>query len=184
MLDSGTPPRVLDVRTAVEFEAVHIPGSYNVPLDLLREHREDILDQVDDDVVLVCQAGPRSAQAEQALRGAGSANVHVLAGGMAAWQDSGLPVSRGARHWDLERQVRLVAGSVVLASVAGSVVAPKLKWLAAGAGGGLVLAAVTNSCAMGMLLARLPFNRGPSCDVKAVVSQLSGPTTAAAQPTK
>ncbi len=128
--------------------------------------------------MLVCQAGPRAAQAEQALRGAaGMANVHVLDGGMAAWQGTGLAVNRGAQRWDLERQVRLAAGSMVLASVLASVVAPKLKWLAAAAGGGLVVAAVTNSCAMGRLLARLPYNRGPSCDLDTVVAQLGAPST-------
>jgi rhodanese-related sulfurtransferase len=172
MLDSRTPPRVLDVRTAGEFDTAHIPGSYNVPLDLLHEHRDEIRNHLDDDVVLVCQAGQRAEQAEQALRDAGMANMHVLAGGIAAWQGAGFEVNRGVQRWDLERQVRLAAGSVVLASVLASVVAPKLKWLAAAAGGGLVFAAVSNSCAMGRLLARLPYNRGPSCDVNTVVAQL------------
>jgi rhodanese-related sulfurtransferase len=173
---------VLDVRTAGEFDTAHIPGAYNVPLDLLREHRDEILSHVDDDVVLVCQAGPRAAQAEEALRGAaGLANVHVLDGGMAAWQGKGLAVNRGTQRWDLERQVRLAAGSVVLASVLASVVAPKLKWLAAGVGGGLVFASVTNSCAMGRLLARLPYNRGPACNLNTVVAQLAEPSTEPAE---
>jgi rhodanese-related sulfurtransferase len=180
MLGSGTPPRVLDVRTPGEFDTAHIPGSYNVPLDLLREHRDEILNHLDDDVVLVCQAGQRAAQAEEALRGAGMANVHVLAGGIAAWQGKGFAVNRGAQRWDLERQVRLVAGSVVLASVMGSLVAPRMKWLAAAAGGGLVFAALSNSCAMGRLLSRLPYNRGPSCNLNTVVSQLVGPVSAPA----
>jgi hypothetical protein len=42
-LDLAVPPRVLDVRTAGEFDTVHIPGAYNVPLDLLREHRDEII---------------------------------------------------------------------------------------------------------------------------------------------
>ncbi len=103
------------------------------------------------------------------------ANVHVLDGGMTAWQGTGFEVNRGVQRWDLERQVRLAAGSVVLASVLASVVAPKLKWLAGVAGGGLVFAAVSNSCAMGRLLARLPYNRGPSFDVDTVASQLAHP---------
>lgn len=177
LLDSCTPPRVLDVRTPGEFDTAHIPGSYNVPLDLLREHRDEIRDHLDDDVVLVCQAGQRAAQAEEVLRGAGMAQVHVLDGGMAAWQGKGLEVNRGTPRWDLERQVRLMAGSVVVASVLGSLAAPKMKWLAAAAGGGLVFAAVSNSCAMGRLLARLPYNRGPSCDPNTVVSRLVEPPT-------
>lgn len=172
MLASSAPPRVLDVRTPGEFETVHIGGAYNVPLDLLREHRDDIARHLDQDVVLVCRSGQRAAQAEEALRGVGLPNVHVLDGGMAAWEGRGLAVRRGRSRWDLERQVRLVAGSIVLSSVLSSLVVPKLKWLAAGIGGGLTFAAVSNTCAMGMLLAKLPYNRGPVCDPNAIVAQL------------
>jgi rhodanese-related sulfurtransferase len=172
LLDSAAAPRVIDVRTPGEFETAHIAGAYNVPLDLLREHREEIIGHLDEDVVLVCQAGQRAAQAEETLRTAGLANVHVLDGGIAAWIGKGLPVNRGAQRWDLERQVRLAAGSLVLSSILASVAAPRLKWLAAGVGAGLSFAALTNTCAMGMLFARLPYNRGASCDVSSVVAQL------------
>jgi len=68
LLDSANPPRILDVRTPGEFEGVHIAGAYNVPLDLLREHRDEIRTHLDDHVVLVCRSGQRAAQAEvQAL---------------------------------------------------------------------------------------------------------------------
>lgn len=172
--------RVLDVRTPAEFEATHIPGSYNVPLDTLREHRDDIRRHLDSDVVLVCRSGNRAEQAEQALRGAGLANVHVLDGGMLAWQQLGGPVRRGRQRWDLERQVRLVAGLVVLAGTLGSLIAAPLLWLAVLVGAGLTVAALTNSCLLGLLLAKLPYNRGAACDVTQVVAQLTnsqpGPT--------
>ena len=113
-------PRILDVRTPAEFETAHIPGSYNVPLDLLREHRDELARHIDEDVVLVCRSGARASQAEQALGQAGLPGLHVLDGGMDRWERSGAPVTRGRRTWDLERQVRLVAGSVVATSVAGS----------------------------------------------------------------
>jgi rhodanese-related sulfurtransferase len=173
LLESATPPRVLDVRTRGEFDTVHIPGAYNVPLDLLREHREEIVTHLDQDVVLVCRSGQRAGQAEQALRDAGLGNVGVLDGGIIAWEAKGFPVNRGTQRWDLERQVRLVAGSVVLTSILGSIAVPGLKWLAAGIGGGLAAAALTNTCAMGMLLSRLPYNRGASCDARTVVAQLA-----------
>jgi len=173
LLASPAPPRVLDVRTPGEFDTVHIPGAYNVPLDLLREHREEIVTHLDQDVVLVCRSGQRAGQAEQALRDAGLGNVGVLDGGIIAWEAKGFPVNRGTQRWDLERQVRLVAGSVVLTSILGSIAVPGLKWLAAGIGGGLAAAAMTNTCAMGMLLSRLPYNRGASCDARTVVAQLA-----------
>jgi rhodanese-related sulfurtransferase len=173
-LGSAVPPRVLDVRTPGEFETAHIAGAYNVPLDLLREHRDEIVKHLDDDVVLVCRSGQRAAQAEETLRNVGLTNVHILDGGITAWQAKGFPVNRGTQRWDLERQVRLVAGSIVLSSILGSIAAPRLKWLAAGIGGGLAGAALTNTCAMGLALSKLPYNRGATCDAQTIVSQLIG----------
>lgn len=171
-LESATPPRVLDVRTPGEFETAHIAGAYNVPLDLLREHRDEIIKHLDEDVVLVCRSGQRAAAAEETLRNAGLTNVHILDGGISAWEAKGFAVRRGAQRWDLERQVRLVAGSIVLTSILASVAAPKLKWVAAAIGGGLTFASVTNTCAMGMALSKLPYNRGAACDAQSIVSQL------------
>ncbi|MGB2921204.1 MAG: rhodanese-like domain-containing protein [Mycobacterium sp.] len=174
LLGSATPPRVLDVRTPGEFETAHIAGAYNVPLDLLREHRDEIIKHLDEDVVLVCRSGQRAAQAEETLRGAGLGNVHILDGGITAWEARGFAVNRGAQRWDLERQVRLVAGSIVLSSILASVAVPKAKWLAAAIGGGLTFASLTNTCAMGMALSKLPYNRGATCDAPTIVSQLVG----------
>ncbi len=174
LLGSATPPRVLDVRTPGEFETAHIAGAYNVPLDLLREHRDEIIAHLDEDVVLVCRSGQRAAQAEETLRNVGLANVHILDGGISAWEAKGFEVNRGAQRWDLERQVRLVAGSVVLSSVLASVAVPKFKWVAAAIGGGLTFASLTNTCAMGMALSKLPYNRGATCDAQTIVSQLVG----------
>ncbi|MCB0949314.1 MAG: rhodanese-like domain-containing protein [Mycobacterium sp.] len=174
LLGSATPPRVLDVRTPGEFDTAHIAGAYNVPLDLLREHRDEIIAHLDEDVVLVCRSGQRAAEAEKTLRDVGLSNVHILDGGITAWEASGFAVNRGTPRWDLERQVRLVAGSIVLSSVLASVAVPKLKWVAAAIGGGLTFASLTNTCAMGMALSKLPYNRGPACDAQTVVSQLVG----------
>ncbi|MGP4056452.1 rhodanese-like domain-containing protein [Mycobacterium sp. 4D054] len=172
MLGSAAPPRVLDVRTPGEFETAHIAGAYNVPLDLLREHRDGIIKHLDEDVVLVCRSGQRAAQAEETLRNAGLSNMHILDGGITAWEAEGFAVNRGAARWDLERQVRFVAGSIVLSTILGSIAAPKLKWVAGAVGGGLTFAGVSNTCAMGMLLSKLPYNRGASCDAQTIVSQL------------
>jgi rhodanese-related sulfurtransferase len=171
MIDTGHAPRLVDVRTPAEFEAVHIAGSYNVPLDLLQEHRAEFAEHLDD-VILVCRSGQRAKTAEETLRQAGLSNVHILEGGVTAWQAQGFDVRRGTPKWDLERQVRLVAGSIVLTGVLGSVAVPKLKWLSAAIGAGLATAAITNTCAMGMLLAKLPYNRGPGCDAESIVKQL------------
>jgi len=169
LLAAAHGPRVLDVRTPGEFDSAHIPGAYNVPLDLLREHRAELLAHLDDQIVLVCRSG---ARATQAFADIGLPNVKILEGGMLAWQATDAPVNRGRARWDLERQVRLAAGGIVLAGVLGSLLLPGLQWVAALMGAGLVVAALTNTCAMGMLLARLPYNRGAACDLDSIVGRL------------
>lgn len=174
LLATGHAPRLIDVRTPAEFETAHIPGSSNVPLDVLREHRDELRIHLDEQVVLVCRSGQRAGQAEQALAGAGLPNLRVLTGGITAWQTAHAPVTTGTPRWDLERQVRLVAGGIVLAAVLTSTLFEPVKWVAAFIGAGLAVAALTNTCTMGMLLAKLPYNRGPRTDVDQVVVALTG----------
>ena len=105
---------------------------------------------------------------------AGLTNLHVLDGGITAWQNAGGPVNQGPARWDLERQVRLVAGSLVLTGVLASIVAPRAKWLSAAIGAGLTTAALTNTCAMGRMLSKLPYNRDASTDLPTVIAELTG----------
>ena len=166
--------RLLDVRTPGEFEAEHIAGAYNVPLDALGEHGGEIRAGVPGPVVLVCRSGQRARKAEEALRAAGMTGLHVLDGGIAAWVAAGQPVRRGAPRMSLERQVRIAAGT--LAATGGFLalfVNPLFAALPAFVGSGLVFAGVTDTCAMGMLIARLPYNRPASGDVPATVRALA-----------
>ncbi len=164
---------VIDVRTPGEFETGHIDGSYNVPLDLLGEHVADLA-ALDHHVVLVCQSGARATKALEQLVAAGKSNLRLLQGGMSAWTASGGHVSRtNATRWAMDRQVRLVAGSIVLATVAASVAFPPARFVAGFVGAGLTFSAVTNTCGMAMALAKLPYNRGASCDMGSVLDQLT-----------
>jgi hypothetical protein len=92
---------------------------------------------------------------------------------MRAWDDGHRPVRRGRQRWDLERQVRLVAGSLVVAGIAGSAFVPRLKYLSGAVGAGLAVAALSNSCLMGTVLSKLPYNRSAQCDVDAVIRELT-----------
>jgi len=151
---------VIDVRFAAEFEALHIRGSYNVPLPLLSEHTNELAERLGKRVVLVCQSGTRAEQARTRLGGADIGSAYVLAGGVPAFAAAGGDVVRGRKRWDLERQVRMVAGSAVVLGLAGGrFVSPKLRVLAGGIGAGLTFSAATNSCAMGAVLAKMPWNR-------------------------
>ncbi len=178
--DTDPDIRILDVRTGGEFESLHIPGSYNVPLDTLGEHVRDLAD-VEHPVVLVCQSGNRAAQAHGRLVEAGKDTLHILEGGMQAWQQVGGDTASTAQsRWAMDRQVRLVAGSLSLFAVLLSLVVPKAKWGAAAVAAGLTYSAVSNTCAMATVLSKLPYNRTDRCDVAGVLAELnrvSGPSS-------
>ena len=166
--------RLLDVRTPAEFEAEHIEGAYNVPLDTLAEHGPEIRASVTDPVVLICRSGQRARKAEQALKEAGMTNLHVLDGGIAAWIAAGQPVRRGVPRMSLERQVRIAAGALAaIGALLALFVDPLFALLPAFVGSGLVFAGLTDTCAMGMCIAKLPHNRPAACDVPAMVRALA-----------
>jgi len=165
--------RVLDVRTGGEFETVHIPGSYNVPLDTLGEHARDLA-AVDHPVVLVCQSGGRATQAHGKLTDAGKHTLKILEGGMASWEAAGGDVVRGTtQRWAMDRQVRGVAGTILLIGMALSTKIPGAKWIAGGVGAGLSFSAASNTCAMGAMLAKLPYNKTGACDIAGVLAELN-----------
>lgn len=161
-LTTDDAPVLLDVRTPAEFQSARMPGAVNVPLDTLRRQRHEaraVAEQAPP-VVVVCQSGGRARDAAKVLGDAGLPSVEVLDGGLAQWRRSGGEVEQGRGAWEMERQVRLVAGGLVLASVLTSTVLPRSKWLAGGIGGGLTFAALSDTCAMGAALAKAPWNRG------------------------
>lgn len=151
---------VIDVRSASEFESMHIPGSYNVPLPLLSEHTDELAARLDSRVVLVCQSGARAEQARQHLAASGIDTAYVLTGGVPGFAASGGDVVIGKDRWDLERQVRFAAGSLVVLGLAGGkFVSPRIRTLAGIIGAGLTFSAATNTCAMGQAISAMPWNR-------------------------
>ncbi len=164
---------LVDVRTPAEYQAAHIDGAINLPLDQVDAHLRRIVADAGGRMVLVCQAGGRAVTAAGMLTGAGMSDVAVLDGGMNAWVAAGAPVARAeTRTWALERQVRLVAGSMIAASVAASVRFPRLRFLAGAIGAGLATAAVTDSCLLGTLLMKLPYNRRGEVDVEQAIARM------------
>lgn len=160
--DTSAAPLVIDVRSAAEFDAVHVWGAYHIPLATLGEHSRELAAHLDHDerVVLVCQSGVRAEQGRRHLAAVGLDHAQVLVGGVTAYEQAGGKVVRGRRAWSLERQVRLTAGTLVLAGLAGGrLVSPKARLLATGIGSGLTVSALTDTCAMGAALARMPWNR-------------------------
>lgn len=174
-LSSNPDTLLVDVRTPGEFQSASIDGAVNLPLSQVDAHLRRIVRDAGGRMVLICQSGARAGQAATTLAGAGLSDVVVLDGGMNSWVAAGAPVRRAENaKWALERQVRLVAGGIVASSVTASVWFPKLRFLAGGVGAGLVFAAVTNSCAMGNMLMKLPYNQGATADVEKAMERLRG----------
>lgn len=163
---------VIDVRSPAEFETRHIAGSYNLPLDLVGEHAAQLAARLDRKVVLVCQSGVRASQAQRRLTGTGMDNLRVLETGVPGYAEGGGQVVQGRHRWALERQVRLVAGGLVLAGILASRWTPKSALLAGGIGAGLTASALTDTCTMGRLLSALPYNRGTKADAQQMLDRL------------
>ncbi|MEV7595925.1 rhodanese-like domain-containing protein [Kitasatospora sp. NPDC089797] len=153
---------VIDVRSPGEYAGGHIPGALNIPLDQLDRALPALRAAAGSgELAVVCAAGPRAEHACRQLAGAGVTAL-VVTGGTRAWTAAGHPVDRvaGARPvWAMDRQVRLTAGSIVLLGLLVDIALPGVRWVSAAIGAGLVFSALTDSCAMGALLGRLPYNR-------------------------
>jgi rhodanese-related sulfurtransferase len=157
---SGGEVVLLDVRTPAEYGAVHIQGARLEPLDRL-DHEKLAEELGGRTVHVVCRSGKRAEQAISKLEAAGCGGAVLLEGGMNAWIEAGLPVNRGAETMSIERQVRIAAGAlVVLGAVLGWVFgSPALHGISAFVGVGLVFAGITDSCVMGMFMAKMPWNQ-------------------------
>jgi rhodanese-related sulfurtransferase len=167
---------LIDVRTPVEFREVHVEFARNVPLERLDSAAllASRNGSKDEPLYLICRSGSRGRQACEKFLAAGFTNVVNVEGGTLACVDSGLPVVRGKKAISLERQVRMAAGLLVLlGALLGWLVHPAFIGLSAFIGAGLVFAGVTDTCGMGMLLARMPWNQvkeaaGACCSKKEV----------------
>ncbi len=160
--NAGTEIDLLDVRTPVEYREVHVDFAWNVPLDQLDPQTvmQARNGAKDEPLYVVCRAGSRGAIACDRFRDAGFANVVNVEGGTLACEQAGLPLVRGKKTVSLERQVRIAAGSLVLlGAVSGWLIHPAFIGLSAFVGAGLIFAGITDTCGMGMMLARMPWNR-------------------------
>jgi rhodanese-related sulfurtransferase len=163
---AGKKVELLDVRTPAEFEEVHVEYARNVPLDRLDPQAivAERASRADEPLYVICRSGSRGKQACDKLQAVGLASVINVEGGTLACESAGLPLVRGKKTMSLERQVRIAAGSLVLTGVALALwVHPYAIGLSAFVGAGLVFAGITDTCGMGMLLARMPWNQAPAC---------------------
>jgi rhodanese-related sulfurtransferase len=162
LCNAGRKIDLIDVRTPVEYREVHVEFARNVPLDQLDPVTlmRDRNGSANEPLYVVCRSGSRGQQACETFSKNGYTSVVNVEGGTMACEQAGLPVVRGKKAISLERQVRITAGSLVLlGSVLGWLVQPAFIGLSAFVGAGLVFAGITDTCGMGMLLARMPWNQ-------------------------
>ncbi|MFD6904529.1 rhodanese-like domain-containing protein [Streptomyces sp. NPDC060077] len=168
---------IIDVRTPGEFAGGHLPGALNIPLDRIQRALPDIRHAAErGDVLVVCASGARSENACRVLAENG-VTAATLSGGTGAWAADGhelhRPQGTSRATWGMERQVRLTAGALVLLGLLlGLVVHPAFQIVSAGIAGGLVFSALTNTCGMAAMLAKLPHNRPRTADLDSTLAAL------------
>lgn len=151
---------VIDVRTPGEFKAAHVKGAQLRPLDQLDAAAFCETYGTEEPVYVLCQSGQRANIAAEKLVGAGHRNIIVVEGGTAAAIEHGLDINYGKGTLSIERQVRIAAGSLVfVGTLLGLFVHGGFFAIPTFIGAGLVFAGVTDSCGMGMMLAKCPWNR-------------------------
>jgi rhodanese-related sulfurtransferase len=170
---SGRKIDLIDVRTTMEFQELHVANARNVPLDQfdpvkLMQARNGSSQET---LYVICHSGGRGKQACEKFLAAGYTNVANVEGGTLACEQAELSMVRGKKTVSLERQVRIAAGSLVLLGAMLSwFIHPAFIVLSAFVGAGLIFSGVTDTCGMGLLLARMPWNRGDrsttSCSVR------------------
>ena len=157
MLAAGVP--LIDVRTPGEFAALHATEAQNIPLDLLEQTKLHEIAPAGR-ALFICQGGNRSKKACEQLSALPNFEAYSVIGGTAAWSAAGLPTIKGHGVISLERQVRIVAGLLVLlGTILGLTVHRYFLGVPLFVGAGLIFAGVTDFCGMAMMLARLPWNR-------------------------
>lgn len=152
---------LLDVRTPVEYNEEHLNGAINVPLDEL-ETQLDTLSGYNL-VYIYCRTGSRSYSACERLAERGFAGVINLHGGVVAWKEQNHSIHTNTNiSLSIDRQVKLIAGSLILTSLLlASVIHPAFLGLALFVGSGLTFAGSSGICFLAILLARMPWNHQP-----------------------
>ena len=168
---------LIDVRTPVEFREVHVAFARNAPLDRLDPaavmHARN--GSKDEPLYLICRSGSRGRQACEKFQAAGFGNVVNVDGGTLACVEGGLPVVRGRKRSRWNARFGWPPALVLLGALLGWLVHPAFIGLSAFIGAGLIFAGVTDTCGMGIMLARMPWNQvndtaSPCCAKKEACS--------------
>ena len=173
-LENADPRQVqiIDVRTQQEFENAQYKFKigYNLPVQTLESNM--YLLNLSQPVYVVCQSGMRAKRASEMLSNHGFKEVYCIKGGFndvkncAKSDDPIVAVNTqpSSKVWSMERQVRFSAGAITAFGVAGFFATGNVAFLALPGfiGCGLMYSSVTNTCAMGVALMKMPWNKSIS----------------------
>lgn len=158
-IKAGGASSVIDVRAAMELAAEHVDGVRHIPLDQLADMADKVR-ATPAPRMLMCQGGVRATAAQKQLAEMGIGGLSVIDGGMNAYKAAGGDYVKGTKIISLERQVRIVAGFMVLTgALLGYFLHPAYVFISAFVGAGLMFAGITDTCGMAMMLTKIPWNR-------------------------
>lgn len=159
LLDRGAV--LVDIRELDERARNWIPGTHHLPLSKLGEAEPAL--NAGRPVIFHCKSGARTLANANRLADklGGSCEAYIVDGGLEAWVKAGLPVATNRRQpIELNRQVQIVAGSLILAGTAlGAFASVWFLALTAFVGAGLLTAGITGFCGMQRILMKAPWNR-------------------------
>lgn len=157
MLQDGKA-RLVDIREPDEWAACRIPQAEAAPLSVLPWLPLPPADAAKG-IIFTCQSSRRTTANSALLESKAQGPAWQLEGGLQNWVQQHMPVEKGRQSISIMRQVQIVAGALVLAGLAASLVQPAMLWLSAFVGAGLMFAGTTGTCALGALLAAMPWNK-------------------------
>lgn len=160
----GDNMTIIDLRTQGEISTECLNNCIALPVQELNHQTLDkaLVNHTEGaPVFLLCQTGKRAQMAVEKLADKKHLSLVILEGGLNAIKAAGAATNKGKKNvMCLERQVRIAAGSLVLIGVTlGFLVHANFFLIAGFVGAGLTFAGISDTCAMGMVLARMPWNQ-------------------------
>ena len=95
---------VLDVRTDAEYKTGYIGEAENISSTEIAKKLDAVAKHKDEDVLVYCQSGMRSASVAKSLVKQGFTKVHNLSGGVMSWKNAGLPLNKPVSKKKLRKE--------------------------------------------------------------------------------
>ena len=94
MIESGSAPTIIDVRSEGEYKSGHIPKAIHIPFISAYSYKDSIPTDIEEPLVLYCEHGPRAGIAKFGLSLAGFKKILYLEGHMTSWKKANLPMEK------------------------------------------------------------------------------------------